>query len=227
MFFKKAVSLGRRLRRFVGVRRNRFFLNYYLPDYFKIDGWLSETEAIGLYNTARLISRSASVVEIGAWQGKSTYCIGRALQGDAKLYVIDPFDATAGEDSSSEKLYKGIVESKQISLLENFKQNMSRGGILERIEILKGYSSQYDKYVPKIDMLMIDGDHSINGCSFDYIHYSPRIAPGGFLLFHDYYADRMDLGPAWVIENLVRKSKDFSFHAQYDSLWVAHRKLPD
>jgi hypothetical protein len=38
-----------------------------------------------------------------------------------------------------------------------------------------------------IDVLLIDGDHSYQGCRRDYDAYSPRLAEDGVLLFHDNY----------------------------------------
>jgi predicted O-methyltransferase YrrM len=36
-----------------------------------------------------------------------------------------------------------------------------------------------------IDVLFIDGDHSVEGCLRDYEMYSPLVKPGGMIAFHD------------------------------------------
>ena len=71
--------------------------------------------------------------------------------------------------------------------------------------------------------MFIDGDHSIEGCKSDFDLYSPKIVPGGFIAFHDYYKNRDELGPTYVVKNIVLKSDHFKFFKQYDSLWIAKK----
>ena len=57
-----------------------------------LDGWLTDDEATGLYRVARKLPRNATIVEIGSWQGKSTYCLAKGLRL-GKVHAIDPFNA--------------------------------------------------------------------------------------------------------------------------------------
>ena len=41
---------------------------------------------------------------------------------------------------------------------------------------------------------------------------------GGYLAFHDYYGDRPELGPTYVIDNLVRKNPAFTFYKNFDQV---------
>ena len=70
-----------------------------------LDGWLSDNEALGLYAVANRLGRNSKVVEIGSWQGKSTYCIAKGLK-KGKVYAIDPFNADAGRDVASANEYQ-------------------------------------------------------------------------------------------------------------------------
>ena len=36
-----------------------------------------------------------------------------------------------------------------------------------------------------VDVLLIDGDHSIHGVACDAYHYAPLVRPGGLVIFHD------------------------------------------
>ena len=185
-----------------------------------IDGWLTDQEALGLYTVAHKLGKNATVVEIGSWQGKSTYCIAKGLRY-GKVYAIDPFNADAGLDAGSENEYR---EKKGNSdLLENFTENMKCRGVLDKIKIMKGYSYDYIHAFTNIDFLFIDGDHSIPGTTLDFELFAPKILPGGFLAFHDFYEQRNELGPTYVIKNIVSKSGDFSFYRQYDTLWIAKK----
>jgi len=61
--------------------------------YKNIEGWLTRNEAIGLFKTSNLLPKNAVVVEIGSWQGKSTYCMLSGLKSGI-VYAIDPFNAS-------------------------------------------------------------------------------------------------------------------------------------
>ncbi len=185
-----------------------------------LDGWLSDNEAVGLYSVAHKLGRNASVVEIGSWQGKSTYCIVKGLR-NGKVYAIDPFNADAGQDVGSENEYK--LKKGNSDLLQNFKKNMQELGVNDKIEIKKGYSYDFQNDFSAINFLFIDGDHSIAGCTSDFEMYSPKIVPGGFIAFHDFYEERNELGPTYVINNILSKRSDFSFYKQYDTLWIARK----
>lgn len=188
-----------------------------IQNYLTIDGWLTNEEAFGLYSIAKSISQKKEpiVVEIGSWKGKSTFCIAMGLQ-KGEINCIDPFNA-AGEDGSRE-IYENNMGEK--SLLEQFQENLSTIPACVIIKTLQGYSSQFINSFSKIDFLFIDGDHSIEGCKFDFVEYEKFIRSGGFLAFHDYDPNRTDFGPTWVIENLVSKYKVYSHYQNYDSLCV-------
>ncbi|MFT3705740.1 MAG: class I SAM-dependent methyltransferase [Agriterribacter sp.] len=185
-----------------------------------IDGWLTDKEAQGLYIVASKLPANASVVEIGSWQGKSTYCIAKGLKSGV-IYCIDPFNADGGMDVQSQDEYNRKKGSKD--LLESFSENMQQLDVINKLKIKKGYSYQFSEDFSKIDFLFIDGDHSIEGCKMDFDMYASKIISGGYIAFHDYYHDRPELGPTHVIDNIVSISKQYRFFKQYDSLWIAQK----
>jgi predicted O-methyltransferase YrrM len=190
-----------------------------IKEYQTIEGWLSIKEAVNLYRFVSKVKRpEAVIVEIGSWKGKSTYCLAQGLS-EGKIISIDTFDAS-GEPGSVE-LYQ--QQRGNIPLVEQFKNNMRRLNVLKKIEILIGHSEQFAKQFSKIDLLFIDGDHSIKGCESNFLSYSPALVSGGYLLFHDYDPARKELGPTWVIENRVRSSPFFKFVGLFDLLWVSQK----
>lgn len=188
-----------------------------IQNYLSIEGWLTAEEALGLYSIAKKVStkKQPVVVEIGSWKGKSTFCIAMGLQ-NGEINCIDPFNA-AGEEGSKEIYEKNKGEK---SLLEQFQANLLTKPAGVKIKALQGYSSEFTEIFSKIDFLFIDGDHSIEGCRFDFENFAKNINPGGYLAFHDYDPLRITLGPTWVIENLVKKDASFSFLCTYDSLAI-------
>lgn len=183
-----------------------------------IDGFLSEGEAAECFRCTNRLPARATAVEIGSWKGKSTYCLARGLHSGGRLHVIDPFDA-AGEPASA-----GVYARERLDrpLREQFVENTAP--LAGRISIHQGYSREFVGQFPVIHFLLIDGDHSVDGARFDFEMFSPQIVPGGWLAFHDYYPERPDLGPTWVIDKLVKSGGQFSEFTRADSLWVG-RKL--
>lgn len=192
-----------------------------ISSFTKIDGFLTFAEAAALHRCATKLPSGANVLEIGCWKGKSTYCIASGLVegGGGKVHVIDPFNA-AGEAGSKE-VYD--VKKGELPLIEQFKENMRSRGVLEKIEILQGYSQEFAGKVPKLDMLFIDGDHSQEGATADYDNFAPSLNPGGFIAFHDYEAKRETLGPTWVIHQKILPSGKFKFYGLFDRLWVGRK----
>ena len=186
-----------------------------LNRYAGIEGWLTSAEAEGLYEIASLLSKKSCVLEIGSWKGKSTWCISQGLK-KGTIICIDPFNA-AGEEGSKE-IYETTKGEK--SLLQQFKKNLTDVHSSVKIKTMQGYSNEFVGAVSNIDFLFIDGDHSIEGCRFDYEHFEKDIKPGGFLAFHDYYPDRPELGPTWVVDNLVKKNIAYTHYKYFDSLCV-------
>ena len=59
-----------------------------------------------------------------------------------------------------------------------------------------------------VDLVFVDGDHSVEGCRLDWELWSPHVAPGGAVVFHDARGGRPDgdglPGPTSVVDELFR-----------------------
>jgi len=191
-------------------------IRWLIRPYRTIGGFLTEAEAVALFRGANRLRAGSTVVEIGSWKGKSTFCLARGMRGGT-LHAIDPFNA-AGEPGSAEVYARNREES---PLREQFEANTRAAGV--RTQIHQGFSRDFVDAIPGIDFLLIDGDHSIEGARFDFEHFGPRIRRGGWLAFHDYYPERTELGPTWVIENLVEPSGEYRESVRADSLWIGRK----
>lgn len=190
-----------------------------LGQYNKIEGWLTVTEATGLFTISTLLQKHANILEIGSWKGKSTWCLAQGLKSGI-INCIDPFNA-AGETGSKEIYEK---EKGNQSLLDQFHFNLKNVSTKIKINVLQGYSNEFVGRVKDIHFLFIDGDHSIDGCKFDYENFEQDIVPGGFLAFHDYDSSRPELGPTWVINNIVARNDKYEYFNHYDSLMVFKKR---
>ncbi len=186
--------------------------------YMKIDGWLTPAEARGLSEVAALVN-NGTVLEIGSWKGKSTWCIAHGLK-TGTIHCIDPFNA-AGEEGSKE-----IYEQKKgrESLFEQFQNNLRKVPAGVNIIPHKGYSNEFVGTVTNIDFLFIDGDHSIEGCKFDFENFEKDVRSGGYIASHDYDPERENLGPTWVINHLLKSNSHYTPYNNFDTLCVYQKK---
>ena len=203
----------------LAMLKDKYILKKISP-YLAIQGWLSPNEALGLFKTAAKVPKNGRIVEIGSWKGKSTYCLAKGLKSGT-IFAIDPFDAS-GENESAVVYEK---EKGTTPLLNQFTERMKTLGVLHKISPLVGFSRDYRKKISDIDFLFIDGDHSKEGCQFDFETFSPKVKVGGYLAFHDYRPEMPALGPTWVINTLVLPSKTFKEIGRYDALWVGQKVL--
>jgi len=200
-----------------------FFKTYILKDtgkppfslYKKIQGWLTPFEAFALRFIASKLSTNAQILEIGSWKGKSTYCIAHGLKSGV-INCIDPFNADG--EVQSKATYDN--EKGDEDLMVQFKNNIAQFGDGITIIPYKGYSREFVGKMAPVDFLFIDGDHSIEGCLFDFQNFEHLIKPGGYLAFHDFNPKRKELGPTFVVEQVVLNYKNYKFIKSFDSLIV-------
>ncbi len=96
-------------------------------------------------------------------------------------------------------------------MLEQFSENLAKLSKSIKIITHKGYSNEFVGKIKDIDFLFIDGDHGIDGCTFDFVNFEKDLKNGGFLAFHDYDTDKSELGLTWAFDNLVRKMNHVNF----------------
>ena len=191
-----------------------------IKPYQHIEGWLTPSEAAQLYKLAAQLPAQSNIVEIGSWKGKSTYCLARGLRNSGKVFAIDPFNGEG--EAGSAPIYE--ENAGNIPLYDTFINNMRMFRVLDKIQAMRGYSQDFVGKIPRIGLLFIDGDHSVEAVEFDYTNYASVLMRGGFLAFHDYRVSSEKPGPTWVIDNKVIPSGDYDFVGQYDSLWVAQKR---
>jgi len=194
----------------------------------KVQGFLMPNEAIVLYDLAKSIKNPSPVlVEIGSWIGKSSIVIASAIQGDARLFCVDPFDGSADMRGR----YKQLMGTMDKSLQEVFIQNIKQAGLANLIVPIKGYSHQVVKGWDKpIDFLFIDGDHSYKAVKRDYLDWGNYIVDGGWIAFHDTHFQcppgmkEYKKGPGLVIQEYIQSSDEWSRQTLIGTLYIAQKK---
>jgi predicted O-methyltransferase YrrM len=122
-------------------------------------------------------ARPRIVLEIGLDFGGTFFLWSRAAASDAHLLAIDTRPVGRfGDWSPFSIVRKGFaVGSQRITLLMD-SDSHSETTRRRVAALLEGRA---------IDFLFIDGDHSCDGVWQDFKTYSPFVAPGGLIAFHD------------------------------------------
>lgn len=118
-----------------------------------------------------------TLLEIGTSKGGTFFLFSRVAAPDALLLSLDlPLQPSrVGCPAWRNGLFRSFARAQQQIELVRADSHLPATAIRIR-QLLAGRS---------IDLLFIDGDHSYEGVKTDYQLYSPLVASGGLIAFHD------------------------------------------
>jgi len=131
----------------------------------------------------RLVDSPSVVVEIGTALGGVFFSLCKRAHPEALLVSIDLPPGETGEDGfdyaqknkeTDEEIRSYAQPGQTVHLIRG--DSHSPEVLAELEEILDGRP---------IDLLFIDGDHTLEGVTADYETYSKLVRPGGMVAFHD------------------------------------------
>ena len=145
------------------------------------------------------------VVEIGVYEGSSALQLLRTLGPQAHLHLIDPFgrhpDALAPEGGGPASVRHAACSTAPRGAWGRPPRTCT--GTL-RCRTMSRLS-----WTAEVDLVFIDGDHSEAGCETDWLDWSPLVAAGGHVVFHDARADQPGgrglPGPTAVVARRLRE----------------------
>lgn len=149
------------------------------------DGMMPPEELLAIYRLAATWPARGATVELGAWVGLTTSYLATAcaVRRDGMTFAVDTFEGTkeGGTRYPSVAFHGGTT-------LDAFQDQIRRAGVAGRVTPLVGLSGEVaERYDGgPIRMLLIDADHSFDGVRDDWQRWSPHVAPGGLIVFHDY-----------------------------------------
>jgi len=115
--------------------------------------------------------RSATVAEIGRYQGGSTLVIAAALGSGGRLYSYDTHRRRTPDYTGAD------MDAALADVLKRY-------GLAEGVNLLVEDSTAAEP-PGACDLVFVDGDHTYEGVRADYEHWRGYVRPGGHLLFHD------------------------------------------
>lgn len=162
----------------------------------QIDGWLSDREGIFLYEMASQCTGKGVIVEIGSWHGKSTIWLaaGSKDYSKTKVYAID-------HHQGSEEI---TILRSSCDTFSIFIENIRKAGLDDIVEpILMTSEQAWLNFNQHVELLFIDGSHTLENVLKDFILWQQKLIKGGILLLHDFtYWPAVQKIARWFILNL-------------------------
>ena len=175
-----------------------------------IDGWLSEAQGRALFAAATKCSGRGAIVEIGSWKGRSTTWLAHgAKTRGLHVYAVDP--------------HVGSREDPAARTFELFIENVRDAGVLDAVHPLVMTSAEAARTLSEpVELLFLDGDHSLTGATHDARVWLPRVVVGGTGMFHDVATSGYE-GPRRMFQRMVCRSRAFHRVGRVGSMAIAER----
>ncbi|HEY2431564.1 MAG TPA: class I SAM-dependent methyltransferase [Vicinamibacterales bacterium] len=123
------------------------------------------------------------VVEIGTHHGGTLVCWAAVASASAHIVSIDmPTDDRNGWGTRDEDLGRVRARLKPAQRLTAIRGDSHAGETLARLHAALGGAA--------VDLLWVDGDHSLAGTKADFEMYGPLVRSGGVIAFHDVRASQ-------------------------------------
>ncbi len=161
----------------------------------RIDGLISLDEAQALRRYAR--ATTAAIVEIGAYRGRSSvalaYGVAEHTPAQPRVWSIDPHADFTG-------FYGGQFGGADRVA---YYQNLLDSGFADRVALINLPGAAVAQIWSRpVDLLFIDGDHSLQGVTADYTAWKRHLSPQAHIIFDD--ALDPACGPHQLISEQVR-----------------------
>lgn len=175
-----------------------------------IEGWLSEAQGRALHHAAATASGRGAIIEIGSWKGRSTAWLAHgARERGLRVVAVDPHEHSR--------------EDPQARTFQAFQENLQRAGVLDAVDPLVMSSTEAVRFVTRpVEVLFVDGDHSVEGARRDAGLWLPRVMDGGTVLFHDVATSGYE-GPRRVFQQAICRSAAFHRVRRVGSMGIAER----
>lgn len=196
-----------------------------------LKGFLSSEEGLKLWKLAYAASAIGPCLEVGSYCGKSTLFLAEACRQRGR-YVLFSVDHHLGSEEQQPgqlyfdpDLYDASVG--RTNTLSHFLVNVEAAGLRDWVIPVIGHSHTVARnwHCGPLGLVFIDGGHSEKDVNADYDGWSPHVARGGYLCFHDIYPNSADGGQApYHAFERARKRWRWRFIGLFGSLGVLKRR---
>ncbi len=163
-------------------------------------GFMPDDEGLALYQAGLDAAAAGPLLEVGTYCGKSAIYLGAAArERSTVLYTVDHHRGSEENQAGWEHHDERLVDprSGRMDTLPFFRHTIEDAGLEDVVIAVVGQSALVAAHwATPLGLLFIDGGHALEVALADYVSWSPRVAPGGALVFHDVFEDPADGGQA-------------------------------
>ncbi|HVE94122.1 MAG TPA: class I SAM-dependent methyltransferase [Acidimicrobiales bacterium] len=193
-------------------------------------GFMPDDEGLALHDAGEAAARSGlgPLLEIGSYCGKSAVYLGSATRlSGTILYSLDHHRGSEENQAGWEHHDPDVVdpETGRMDTLPFFRRTIAAAELEDTVIALVGPSAAIaHAWSTPLSLLFIDGGHGAEPAWSDYIGWTPKIAPGGWLAIHDVFADPADGGrPPYELYRQALDSDGFTEVGATGSLRVLQK----
>ncbi len=163
-------------------------------------GFMPDDEGMALHDAGLAGGAVGPLLEVGTYCGKSAVYLGAAARASGTvLFTVDHHHGSEENQAGWEHHDERLVDARtgRMDTLPWFRRTIEDAGLEDVVIAVVGVSATVAQYwTGPLGMLFIDGGHAFDLAHADYQGWSPHVAPGGLLVFHDVFEDPTDGGQA-------------------------------
>jgi predicted O-methyltransferase YrrM len=195
-------------------------------------GFMPDDEGLALLDAAVRAGQAnpagATLMEIGAWCGKSTVYLGAAAEmTGAVLFSLDHHHGSEENQPGWDHHDHDVVDPStgRIDTLAFWRRTVDGARLGPSVVGLVGDSPTVaSRWRTPLDLCFIDGGHGHEPAWADFTGWAPHVALGGWLAIHDVFPDPADGGrPPYELWTAALASGEFSEDGECGSLRLLRR----
>jgi predicted O-methyltransferase YrrM len=156
-------------------------------------GFMPDDEGLALHGAGRDAAPVGPLLEIGSYCGKSAVYLGAAARaGGTVLFSVDHHRGSEENQAGWEHHDSEVVDpaTGRMDTLPFFRRTIEQAGLEDAVVAVVGDSPTVAaNWRTPLGLVFVDGGHVLDVVLADYESWSPHVAPGGVLVFHDVFED--------------------------------------
>jgi len=163
-------------------------------------GFMPDDEGLALHAAGLDAAAVGPLLEIGTYCGKSAVYLGAAArERSSVLFTVDHHRGSDENQAGWEHHDDRLVDARsgRMDTLPCFRRTVEDAGLEDVVIAVIGHSTTVaEHWGMPLGLVFIDGGHAFDVALADYEAWSPHVARGGLLVFHDVFDHPEDGGQA-------------------------------
>jgi len=191
-------------------------------------GFMPDDEGLALHEAGLDAASVGPLLEVGTYCGKSAIYLGAAArERGTVLFTVDHHRGSEENQAGWEWHDERLVDPRtgRMDTLPFFRRTIEDAGLEDEVVAVVGKSTAVAAHWrTPVGLVFIDGGHAFDVALADYESWSPYVAHGGLLVFHDVFEDPAEGGQApYEVWQRAATSGAFTPESTIGSLRVLRR----